>query len=260
VLVAVAGHIYHGGTISGLIELITLLFVAALVLGSRFTHLQDRWTACRLGAEQLRIALMSLPLLVLPEALATTDKQSIKIDEEDEEGRIDFGFNALQHVKRAVRQHGLPRLDAEFSPEQAADWLRLIIDDQISYHDVNYRKLKRAEHRLQLIARLIFLSAIIAVIAHFCNHADWLLLFTAAAPAYAAALHETGTHLGIVHRTALSFDMRNELTQIRQELDNLDRADDRWKKVRQLAYDATKVMGGENKSWHGLVRRYRDDL
>ena len=260
VLIAVAGHVFHFGILSGVLELIALLFVAALVLWSRSTHLQDQWTACRLGAEQLRIALMSLPLLVLPKALATADKQPVPEDDEDEDDRVNFGFKALQLVKRAVRQHGLPRLDGAFSPGEAAGWLRLILEDQIRYHDSNSRKLKHAERRLQLIARLIFLAAIVAVLVHFCNHADWLLLVTAAAPAYAAALHEIGTHLGIVHRTALSFEMKNELKRIATDLGDLGRPEDQWKKVRHLAYEATEIMSSENKSWHGLVRRYRDDL
>ena len=30
--------------------------------------------------------------------------------------------------------------------------------------------------------------------------------------------------------------------------------------VRRLAFAATDAMGRENTSWHGLVRRYRDEL
>jgi hypothetical protein len=32
-----------------------------------------------------------------------------------------------------------------------------------------------------------------------------------------------------------------------------------WREVLRLAYKATEIMGGENKSWHGPVRRYRDE-
>jgi hypothetical protein len=261
VLVAVAGHLFfHESKIPGVIELFALLFVVGLVEGSRSTHLQDRWTACRLGAEQLRIALMSLPLLVLPEALTIADKQpASETDDAEMEGEVDYGFKALQQVKRAVRQHGLPQLGDAPSPERAAAWVRLIIVDQIDYHDRNYRKLKHAEHRLKRLAAGIFVAAIIAVVAHFWIHWDALLLVTAAAPAFAAALHETGTHLGIVHRTALSFDMKTQLIRIKQGLDSLSATAGRWSKVRELAYDATKIMGSENKSWHGLVRRYRDE-
>ncbi len=60
----------------GWLEFIALVFVLSLIFASRHFALRDRWTACRLGAEQLRIARMSLPLLVLPSALATTNTTS----------------------------------------------------------------------------------------------------------------------------------------------------------------------------------------
>jgi hypothetical protein len=83
---------------------------------------------------------------------------------------------------------------------------------------------------------------------------------TAAAPAFAAALHETGTHLGIVHRIALSEQTMSELKRIDDELSRSLQAEDPWTKIRQLAYKATEIMGAENTSWHGLVRRYRDEI
>src|SRR5262249_5610827 len=68
VFAAVAGHIDLGMEslrelgwtwlsvhVWGVVELITLAMVAGMVGRARWTELQDRWTACRLGAEQLRI-------------------------------------------------------------------------------------------------------------------------------------------------------------------------------------------------------------
>jgi hypothetical protein len=102
------------------------------------------------------------------------------------------------------------------------------------------------------------------VVAHFfLHHAPWLILFTAAAPAFAAALHGTGTRLGIVHRTALSAEMERELARIDESLTGMIDAGPpaaNWRDVRRLAAAATETMGRENTSWHGLVRRYRDEL
>jgi hypothetical protein len=266
VLLAVAGYVNNGPPAWGYGELAVLLLVGFLVLYARITRLQDRWTACRLGAEQLRIALMSLPLLVLPEALATREVQTAG-DRHKTETKVDLF--ALQLVKRAVRQHGLPRLNQEkFKPPQAIAWLRLIIGDQIEYHESNHSKLDRAESGLRTISQLIFLSAIVAVLGHlYAEFVDahakilhWLLLVTAAAPAFAAALHETGTHLGIVHRIALSEQTMSELKRIDDELSRSMQAEDPWTKIRQLTYKATEIMGAENTSWHGLVRRYRDEI
>jgi hypothetical protein len=269
VLFAVAGHLFHDwgwgrgwSWALGILELVTLLMVASLVFGARRTSLQERWTACRLGAEQLRIARMSLPLLVLPPALATADTRPAVRGHSSKE--TELGFDALAEVKRVVRDHGLPRLAPGVAPVPAAEWLHLIVGDQVKYHHDNHHKLDHAEKRLLFITQCIFAAAIVAVILHFITHAESLLLVTAAAPAFAAALHGTGTRLGIVHRAALSIDAERELKQIKDSLASLingpPAVDEAWRQVRHLASEAAKAMGRESTSWHGLVRRYRDEL
>jgi hypothetical protein len=245
----------------GGLELVTLIGVLTMVGFVRRTQLQDRWTACRLGAEQLRIALMSMPLLVLPSALATSDEPPA-VDEHGTQ-ETQFGFFALAQVKRAVRDHGLPRLDPTLTIEQAAKWLHLIIRNQIEYHRDNHAKLEHAENRLRFLTKLIFFLTIVAVVAHFRWHASGLLLATAAGPAFAAALHGTGTRLGIVHRAALSSDVAKELAKIDEDLTAIEEmppGEESWTQMRRLAFAAAESMGRENSSWHGLVRRYRDDL
>jgi len=262
VLAAVAGHLTHRVE-WGIVELLTLVVVGFSVIGSRHMGLQDRWTACRFAAEQLRIARMSVPLLVLPEPLTTTDKPPAKPDHGSEEVKLDF--LALAEVKRIVRDHSLPRLDPDLKPAKAAEWLLLIVNDQIGYHNRNHRKLDHAETNLRRWTRGIFVVAVVAVLAHFFfAHAEWLLYFTAAAPAFAAALHGTGTRLGIVHRAALSLEADTELTRIKTLLtdrkwDSANVTED-WRELRRIAYMATTAMGRENTSWHGLVRRYQDDV
>jgi hypothetical protein len=272
VFAAVAGYIalwgglfehlgWHTEWVWGGLELVTLIGVATMVWFVRRTQLQDRWTACRLGAEQLRIALMSMPLLVLPSALATSDEPPPA----DEHGtqETQFGYSALAQVKRAVRDHGLPRLDPGLTIEQAAKWLHLIILDQIDYHRGNHGKLEHAENRLRGLTKIIFFAAMACVVAHFFWHASVLLLATAAGPAFAAALHGTGTRLGIVHRAALSSDVAKELAKIDADLiavEKLPTGEEAWTQIRRLAFAAAEAMGRENSSWHGLVRRYRDDL
>jgi len=262
VLAAVAGQLIHSHLGWGIVELVTLAVVALLVIVARRTSLQERWTACRLGAEQLRIARMSLPLLVVPPALATSDKPPDTDGHSSQE--TEFGFQALAQVKRIVRDHGLPRLDPGFTAAQASGWLRLIVDDQIKYHHRNHRKLEHAERRLRFLTQMIFLAAAVAVVVQFCVPAEWLLLFTAAGPALAAALHGTGTRLGIVHRKALSIDAERDLVPVTKALAGLSRAslttEAAWRNVRRLASEAAAAMGRENTSWHRLVRRYRDDL
>jgi len=267
VLIAVAGYLSggtHASPVWGIVELFILVAVVGLVAGARYSGLQERWTACRLGAEQLRIARMSLPLLVLPPALATEDRTPKRNGHSSKEAKQ--GFNALMEVKRIVREHGLPHLDPAFTPTQAANWVQLIVCDQIAYHNRNHRKLERAEARLVTITQSIFGIAAACVVTHFFWHSKWLLLGSAAGPAFAAALHGTGTRLGIVHRAALSIDTETILEKIRTSLAELIEAGppagdvDAWRKVRRLAFEAAEAMGRENSSWHGLVRRYQDVL
>jgi hypothetical protein len=186
-------------------------------------------------------------------------------------------FLAISEVKRAVRDQGLPRAGADFTPQNAAKWLQLIVADQAQYHVGNHRKLEQAEETLNRIIEWLFSLAIVAVILHlgfivgsfeegpvvrFIEAV--LLLPTAANPAFAAALHGAGTRLGIVHRTALSEQTRDKLHGINKSLDRFIEAppsvseDGDWTMVRELALAAADAMGEENVSWHGLVRRERD--
>ena len=266
-----------------LLEFLSLL-VATSIIWARHTKLQEHWTACRLGAEQLRIAGMSLPLLVLPRALATTD---IKNPGDD---KIDYEFSALAQVKGAVREQGLPHVDYSSLPaDEAARWLRQIVADQIDYHERNHQTLERAEKSLNLVSTTIFFASMVAVVlpviavtlvlllpslrdhavmqflSPLLGHPDpHFLILSAALPAVAAALHGAGVRLGFVHRTALSRDMKKELADIAQSLDALIRSaassTSAWRKVRALAYRAAEAMGAESTSWHRLVRRYRDEI
>jgi hypothetical protein len=266
VFAAVAGYVWGPAIFWGILEIATLTAVASAVYRARRSDLQDRWTACRFAAEQLRIARMSLPLLVLPPALATADDPPP--GHGDSKDRPNF--LALAEVKRVVRDQGLPQLD-HLSLRQAAGWLHLIVSDQIAYHRRNHHKLERAEARLRALTQSLFAITVVAVLAHLVElspvvhrHDNWLLLITAAGPAAAAALHGAGTRLGIVHRAALSEEMEKELSAIDVSLvsfgDTAKDPPEAWKEVRGLAYAAANAMGRENTSWHGLVRRYRDEL
>jgi len=264
VLAAVAGTLVDAYSwwvlFWGFSELVTLLFVLGLIFASRNFALRDRWTACRLGAEQLRIARMALPLLVSPRALSTLSSSTAS-GHGDKPG---FDALALEEVKRAVRDHGLPRRTVPLEPSQAARWVHCIVADQIGYHHRNHKKLERFESWITYCTAGLFLISLVAVVRHLWSHEHGLLLFTAAGPAFAAALHGAGTRLGIVHRAALSEGMEKDLQQIDSSLiklmDGKHTASNPAAEVRALASAAAEAMGSENTSWHGLVRRYKEEL
>lgn len=243
-------------------ELLALASIVGIIFVLRQTHLQDHWTSCRLAAEQLRIARLCLPLFVVPSLLRGADQWP--------PGAPVFTVRALEEVKRAVRDQGLPRLREAFGPAQAAAWLDLIIHDQADYHENNERRLEHAEKRLHNWAAGLFLLAVLAVLAHFLPEmpkvVPYLLIPTAAGPAGAASLHGVRTRLGVVHRIALSRETGAELNAIHDRLAQFrrnlaDMAPERaWSEVRSLALRASNAMGSENTSWHSLVRREKDDI
>jgi hypothetical protein len=236
-------------------EFLVLLFILVTTFASRKLELQDRWTACRFGAEQLRNARMCLPLLVVPNALCSVDAPA----------RGDHSLQALAEVKRAVRDQGLPRISPDESPIDAARWVASVVAYQIEYHRRNHRKLHRAEERLTWLAAGLVLASFVAVCLHYwLDENPYLLIFTAAGPAFAAAAHGVTTRLGLVHRIALSRDAESELSLVNDELQEViggsGSPEPAWKAVRSLAFRAAEAMGRETTSWHSQVRRQKDEL
>ncbi|GEM_PF-1846248 len=275
---AVDAHKQGGATVPSGHEVLTWPFLEFAALGlvvtfiylARRNQLQDRWTACRMGAEQLRIARMCLPLLVIPRALSSVDTGG-GTGSAFERSR-DLTLVALSEVKRAVRDHGLPRLAGIHSPGQAARWVKFIVHDQMGYHEQNHTKLERAETRLRHMVDMIFLAVFVAVgveIAHHffsqcVPHIGWLVMITAGGPAVAAASHGASIRLGMVQRIALSGTVMRDLRLIHDELTDLTcrptLTDTDWPTIRSLTFRAAEAMGQENTSWHGQVRLQRDSL
>jgi hypothetical protein len=258
VFFAVAGHVHLLSALGDHLwpagELLALIVVLTTTIFSRLVDLLDRWTACRLGAEQLRIARMCLPLLVAPSALCSVDTRA-----------EDFSLRALAEVKRAVRDQGLPHLAPTQTALDAAKWLVLVVDYQMSYHHSNYHKVHCAEKRLNRLTIILFGLAFIAVCWHLrMGEMDELLILTAAGPAFAAAIHGVTTRLGFVHRIPLSMDAEKELRLISGELHDVitrnPASEVGWVDVRKLAFRAAEAMGRETTSWHSQVRRQKDEL
>jgi hypothetical protein len=273
VFCAVAGAIGLGtkeggeSTLWSWLELVSLGLIGGVVWIIRRREIQQNWLACRSTAEQLRIALMCLPLMVVPDSLKTA-----RARRGDDVSRGPF----LDTVKRVVREHGLPhyRDPGVISAAKAAEWAQLFVSDQQEYHKGNSERLHVAERRLLYVTRLVFAIAAAAVLAHLI--ADTLgiktkiwLVFTAAGPALAAGLHGAGARLSLVHRIALSEDLYDELSKIHAELETLSADEEamedakeavKWRRLHDLTLRAAKIMDAENTSWNVLVHRVRDDL
>jgi hypothetical protein len=293
VFAAVGGEVWRDSSKAvcawGFGEAAMLLIAASLIWWARSNRLQERWTACRIGAEQLRIACMCLPLLVAPPMLGQSEGKSNEgtAPRRDRSApwpwtqrrsRHDLAPNALAQAKRAMRDQGLPHDMGTFSPLQAVAWLDRFASEQAAYHHDNHRKLESAERRLHNLTESIFVLTLAVVVWQLWRY--WtsiqpeprlsLLLLTAFGPALAAAIHGAVTRLGMVHRAALSESMAQQLTAICVELGTLRKKlgameispmpHIAWPEVRRLALLAAEAMGQENTSWHVLLAREPDDL
>ena len=259
VFVAVLGGLLESGhKATGIIELVALLLVGGPIFTARRLQLQERWTASRLAAEQLRVARLCLPLMILPPALSSSEQLP------HEHGMAaQFTFDALSEVRRAVRDQGVPSRAPDSSLRSAIGWLKLMVLDQIGYHRDNHRKLEHAEHRLTFLTQFVYFASFTAVCVELVAELHWLLLITAAGPALAAALHGVSGRLSIVNRVELSRETEGNLLKIDRDIDALaaDAAADcatGWTRLRALAFEAADIMGRETRNWHGLLRRSKE--
>ena len=173
VFAAVAGSMRQQPSIEvfwTVFELILLLLIGFTTFAVVRGRVQARWMAYRLAAEQLRIARMCLPLLVVPPVLATPDREAAGAGpgaaEVEGPAILAEMDEAVRVTKRIVRDHGLPALVAPPQASTAAAWLRLILADQAAYHRANAETLEVAEHRLHTAAGTTFFFAFGAVVLH----------------------------------------------------------------------------------------------
>lgn len=282
VFAAVAGSIglWIEGWIWSSLEVVVLTVILITVYRVRSSQLHERWALRRFVAEQLRIALVFMPVLVVPRILLVPDARKTapspqagspppfenptqrRLQEEQRHAHA-LQNAGLATIKRAVRDQGLPRYKTDqLSLEQAQDWLALMVEDQVFWHTSNIETLMTVERRLSLAARAIFVLALAAVLAHLMTevgllpHWEWLLVLTAAAPAIAAAAHGAAARLGISHRARQS---EATLEAIRPQLLQI-RAAVTWGELRQAAAAASDIMSAEAVAWHRIVRAYEDDV
>ncbi|UAK24308.1 hypothetical protein [Sphingomonas nostoxanthinifaciens] len=237
-------------------EFVTLLLIGGLFAAMIRSRLQYRWTACRIGAEQLRIARMCLPLLVVPRILLSPDR-SVRAEprHDDAAHRPDEAAVALAEVKRVIREEGPSALRRGMTIVGAADWLRCIVADQRDYHRKNHDRLHAVERAIRRINVLIFAAVLLAVAAHlFGVHLPALLLLTAGGPALAAALHGAAGRLEIARRNDLSRAYAVKLDDVVQKLDAIIAAGSgAWSALRELVVGAADAMGSEADAWHATM-------
>jgi hypothetical protein len=250
VFAAVAGHLnlWVSEGAWSLIELFCLASIASLIYaikphGPQREGLQNHWMRCRAEAERLRV------LIMLTAIGAETAKT---------------GAGPGEAPMSSVTTN-------EFV-KQATTWTTRIIQDQVTYHKDNEKKLDCMEGRIKFMVYACFVGACIAVMCHFIVEWQPILLFTAALPALAAALNGIGERLNLVHRASESETVVSELGKVVSELNKVEAAIDKLIEnqqtipdkylavIRCLTKKAETAMMQENMRWHALLSRQRDAI
>ena len=283
VFAAVAGavHLWFENWVWYALELAVLALILSIVYRVRTSRLHERWALRRFVAEQLRVALVTLPVLVVPRILLTPDRPAASLTARYQEPVSEFENRtrrrlreehhhsqalqaaAVTQIKYAVREQGPTQFkDAEPTLEEARVWLELMLKDQVNWHTGNIETLTTVEVRLSAIARAIFVLAFVAVLAHIgaefslLPHVEWGLLLTAAFPAIAAAAHGAAARLGISNRARQS---EVTLAAMQPQVERVSAAQS-WQALRHSAATAGDIMSSEADAWHRIVRAHDDDV
>ena len=102
------------------------------------------------------------------------------------------------------------------------------------------------------------------MLLHFVLHEKWLLIFTAALPAFAAALHGIKVQLEFDRLSATSHEMADSLRDTLKAIDALSSSglDEfrKWIRLRGLVLGACVKLASAADRWNEVVRHRKVDL
>ncbi len=244
---------------------VTELFAIAVLLVSYSMaarlNLHGKWLFHRFIAEQIRYTRLGFPLLTFQEPLLAPLRHTVQM----KDGQIQTTLRSAETwlFKRTVVASGLPHLahKAIYQPDKIChelrDYVVNVITDQCSYHKNTYKTLHTIEHRLHLLTQLAFITTGLAVIGHFVIHAQWLLIFTAALPAFAAGIHGIVTMNEMGRVSQMSKHTHHQLLHLLEcisRLDSLHFDDARFFiQLRNITHEAASVMSNVNRQWQDLI-------
>ncbi len=261
---AVAGVIDLGHFASWVWPVTELIAVVAILssygLSARL-NLHGKWLFHRFVAEQIRYTRLGLPLLTYQEPLLAPLRKVFM--NASGQGRVNLVSAETWLFKRSVVASGLPHFESSsvYQPDKICHelraYVRKVIDDQYSYHKKNYHTLHTLEHRLHGLTQTAFVLTVLAVMGHFVIHAQWLLIFTAALPALAAAIHGIVTMNEMGRVSQLSKHTCHHLEHLLESLSRLDKLgldEGRYfVHLRNITHESAAVMSNGNRKWQDLI-------
>lgn len=264
----------------------TLIPVLILLPWVWLLHLRNRWIAARVGAEDIRLAQMLVPMMIAPPQMTLPDISAADLASGAQSALLrrpapDFRRMAAVEVVRAVRSQGLPVLDPDVNDRRRAAWLAANVDEQIKYHKANQARLRGADRNALYLTYLITAVSLVAptaeLIVSYSDIAEtwfhippafiaglkaWLqespshLVIVTALPAVGAAFHGAATRMGFANRATLSARVADALSEVKRQL--AVSVEFGWPAIRRLALAAAQAMEDENQTWHNSLVRARD--
>lgn len=248
------------------IELGLIASVLYRVWWARKINLHQTWIRHRYLAEQMRYCIMGYPALAIPAAFLEPVWQVNNAKQ--------LQLNHAEHwlLQRHLITSGLPCDENKvYTPPYhnhvLAEHIQAGVRNQMQYHQMHHHEKHIGHRRLHFLAELQFLLTFIAVVIHLYVHENWLLLFTAALPAFAAALHGILTKLEMERISSQSASLYQQLNQLDQALDRYLQAtpigDDGWHHWVSLHYLANKsqqTMSDNISQWQQLIQVQRTEI
>lgn len=277
VFAAIAGSLYLGVEHEGwsslfwpVCEGVILVTILWMLRQTRNEQWHPRWLGQRQIAEQLRYLLMTRPVLGLTGFFSLPP---LRYDPQDKKVRLVHPEAWL--VRRTLIAEGLPHgaggYDLHSSTEGACVIANHLIDAQVDYHEDNVDKLKTIHHTMHGTARVLFILALLSVLAHLLapligQHAPAYLLFaTAFFPSLAAALHgiQTKLEMARVHaQSHATLDRLNALSKVIAQHASVPHANP-WQQtlyLRSAILSAASIMSDEAQSWNALIAQQDAEL
>lgn len=151
----------------------------------------------------------------------------------------------------------LPLADQKYlTTKGLKEGLEALIEDQLSYHAGKSEKEHSLHHFLHWASLILFAVTLLAVVIHFFEHYSWLLIATAAFPAFAAAIHGILTMSESERISEQSHEMVHQLCAYHTALKALP-DDESWTTMlatRNIATQVVSLMVNETQSWQSLIR------
>lgn len=265
VLVAVTSEVWQIHWLA-FVELALITSIIYRVWWARKAKLHEKWIRHRFLAEQLRYCIMGYPILAIPKPFR------LPVWQIKDNGKLHLISAELWLLQRHLITTGLPCENHQVytPPYHNLDLAKHIlggVESQMHYHQTHHHQKHSGHHRLHWIAELSFLATFIAVVVHINLHADWLLLFTAALPAFAAAIHGILTKLEMERVSGQSAHIYLQLKQLDQALTQFiaqaKPGDDNWHQWVSLFYLADlsqQTMSDNITQWQQLIQHQQTEI